>query len=306
MSVNQYELAVRNAIFEIGQGGMFRVGIDETNVSADGEFHMVGHGEIFRTILGELDDARRVIGRQAGNFPGNDSDAFYRGVDGNLWHRAISAGIEEDTGIPILGAPDAAFVAGDPAPVFNVVARNLQSAPVIASTFHTTGEWSYRTLPGRLDNDPTIVPGQGNSELWIFGLGTNYWPYVWDSSGNFVQISTTPVLGPLSASLRQFEQGFHVFYMAWDRSVAHSYRTDPQSPWQTESLGGLTSGSPLALSCRPRAIWWSSSSGPTGCCTGTARRTAIRRRRTNGAAGSRSHRLRAPRGPCSPGRRRSP
>ncbi len=160
--------------------------------------------------------------------------------------------MEENTGIPILGAPDAAFVAGDPAPVFNVVTRNLQSAPVIASTFQSSGGgWSSRTLQGRLNNDPTIVPGQGNSELWIFGLGTNYWPYVWDNTGNFVQISTTPVLGPLSASLRQFEQGFHVFYLAWNRSVVHSYRADPQAPWQTESLGGLTFGFPAGAVVPP-------------------------------------------------------
>lgn len=244
-SVNQYELAVRYALLVIGQGGMFRVEIDETNVSADGHYHMVGHGQIFRTILGELDDARRAIGRQAGDSPGNDNDAFYRGVDGELWHRSISAGMEQGTGVQIVGVPDAAFAAGDAAPLFNVVARNLQSAPVIASTSQSWDGWSYRTLSGTLDNDPTIVPGQGNGELWIFGLGTNYLPYVWDTTGNFVQISTTPVLGPLSASLRQFEEGFHVFYMAWDRSVVHSYRTDPQAPWQTESLGGTTLGFPV-------------------------------------------------------------
>ena len=242
-AVNQYELAVRDAIF--AQGGMFRVEIDETNVSADGKYHLVGHGEIFRTILGELDDARRVIGRQAGNSPGNDDDAFYRGVGGELWHRSISTGVEEDTGISIVGVPDAAFAAGGSGPVFNIVTRNLQSAPIIASAYQGTGGvWTYRTLPGTLNNDPTIVAGQGNDELWIFGLGTNNLPYVWDSTGNFVQISNLPVLGPLSASLRQFEQGFHVFYMAWDRSVVHSYRTDPEAPWQTESLGGTTLGFP--------------------------------------------------------------
>jgi hypothetical protein len=209
---------------------------------------MVGHGQIFRTILGDLDDARRVIGRQAGNSPGNDNDAFYRGVSGDLWHRSISDGIEEDTGISVIGVPDAAFAAGDSAPVFNVVTRNLQGAPVIATTYQSTGGlWTYHTLPGRLNSDPTIVPGQGNSELWIFGLGTNNLPYVWDSTGDFVQISNTPVLGPLSASLRQFEQGFHVFYMAWDRSVVHSYRTDPRAPWQTESLGGTTFGFPAGV-----------------------------------------------------------
>jgi hypothetical protein len=244
VSVNHYELAVRNAIYDIEQGGMFRVEIDENNASDDGRYHMVDHGEIFRTILGELDDARRVIGRQAGSPAGNDDDAFYRGADGNLWHRSISAGIEEDTGIPMVGVPDAAFAAGDPAPMFNVVTRNLQSAPVIVSTFQASGGWSYRTLPGRLNNDPTIVPGQGNSELWVFGTGTNDLPYVWDSDGNFAQISATQVLGPLSASLRQFEEGFHVFYMARDRSVVHSHRTRPQAPWETESLGGTTLGFP--------------------------------------------------------------
>jgi hypothetical protein len=243
-SVNQYERAVRNAVYDVGQAGMFRVEIDETDTTADGEYHMVGHGQIFRTILGELDDARRVIGRQAGDSPGNDDDAFYRGADGNLWHRSISAGIEEDTGVPMVGVPDAAFADGDAAPAFNVVTRDLQSAPVIASTLPGSGWWSYRTLPGRLNNDPTVVPGQGNAELWIFGLGTNYLPYVWDTTGDFVQISTTPVLGPLSASLRHFEQGFHVFYMAWDRSVVHSYRTDPRAPWQTEPVGGITIGFP--------------------------------------------------------------
>ncbi len=99
-------------------------------------------------------------------------------------------------------------------------------------------------VAGKLNNNPTIVSGQGNSELWIFALGTDNLPYCWDSDGNFGPISGTRVLGPLSASLRQFEQGFHVFYEAWDHSVVHSYRTDPQSDWQTEPLGGLTYGFP--------------------------------------------------------------
>ena len=246
VSVNQYELSVRQAVYEIGQygmvAGMFRVEIDENDTTVDGEYHLIGHGEIFRTILGELDGARREIGRQAGDVPGNDNDAFYRGVDGHLWHRSISPAIEENTGIPIVGASDAAFAAGNPAPVFNVVTRNPHGAPVLASTFQSAGGWTYQALPGRLNSEPTIVSGQGNSELWIFGLGTNYLPYVWDANGNFAQISTTPVLGPLSASLRQFEEGFHVFYLAWDRSVVHSYRTNPQAPWQTEPLGGTTFG----------------------------------------------------------------
>ncbi|HLK90267.1 MAG TPA: hypothetical protein VKZ18_10255, partial [Polyangia bacterium] len=246
VAVNQYELAVRDAVYEIGkvgpQGGMFRVDIDENNDTLNGKYHLAGHGEIYRTVLGELDDARRVIGRQAGNSPGNDNDAFYRGVNGNLWHRSVSAANDEDTGIPIVGVSDAAFAAGKSAPVFNVVTRNLQSAPIIASTSQSSGGWSSRTLQGRLNNDPTIVPGQGSSELWIFGLGTNEIPYVWDKDGNLVQVSPTRVLGPLSASLRQFEEGFHVFFVAWDRSVVHSYRADPQASWQTESLGGTALG----------------------------------------------------------------
>ena len=243
-SVNHYELAVRNEVYQLGQGGMFRVDIDENKATADGKHHLVGHGEIFRTILGELNDARRVIGRQAGNSPGNDNDAFYRGVNGHLWHRAISAGVEEDTGVPIVGVSDAAFDAGTNAPVFNVVTRNLQSAPVVASTHGSTGGWFFRTFGGTLNNDPTIVPGLGASDLWIFGLGTDYLPYVWDNGGGITQISSTPVLGPVSASLRQFEEGFHVFYLAWDRSVVHSYRATPQASWQTESLGGVTFGFP--------------------------------------------------------------
>jgi hypothetical protein len=158
--------------------------------------------------------------------------------------RGECSGIEEDTRIPIVGVPDAAFVAGDAAPLFNVVARNLEGALIIASTFQPSGGWTSRALPGRLNNEPTIVPGQGNNEFWIFGLGTDYLPYCWDSDGNIGPVSNTRALGPLSASLRRFEQGFHVFYMAWDRSVIHSYRSDRGSPWQTESVGGNTLGFP--------------------------------------------------------------
>ncbi len=145
--VNAYELSVRNAIYNLGQGGMFRLEIDEDNTSADGKYHTVFHEEIFRTILGESTT--------------RGGDRPPRGKPSRKRQRCVLPRRRRGPLAPIdLGrdrgghrhrdgrVPDAAFAAGASAPVFNVVTRNLQSAPVIASTLQSSGGWTYRTLPG--------------------------------------------------------------------------------------------------------------------------------------------------------------
>jgi len=242
--VSAYEIAIRNRLFQLG-AGMFRAEIDENTTSANPTSrHMISTGAIFRTILGELNAARRVIGvhKLPTSPTGNGNDAFYRGGNGHLWHRSLSPSSETDTGVTIEGVPDSAKP-GTGSNAFNVIARNIHGQPILVKSPNGSG-WTTTVLPGVMNNDPMILTGVAGGDLWTFGLGTDYLPYVWDANGNITQISSTPALGPLSASLRSAGQGFHVFFLAWDRTVRHAWRATTTAAWQSESLGGTTFGYP--------------------------------------------------------------
>lgn len=248
VAINCYEQMVRNRLYQLGRG-MFRAEIDEnmTTVSTVPPIHhMVSTGAIYRTILGELNDARRMIGRQNGN-SGNPSnnDAFYRGINGHLYHNSIANNFEEDTGIQIVGVPDAAWVSGQSSQkAFNVIARDIHDTPILISTAANRGGWSSQPFSGQINNDPTIISGQGSGQLWTFALGTDYLPYVWDASGNHLPVSNQPGLGPISASLRGVNQGFHVYYLRWDGAIQHAYRSSSTMPWQNEVIDGNAIGFP--------------------------------------------------------------
>ena len=117
--LSAYELDIRNRLYQLGQGGLFRVEIDE-NTTGSGFRHMVSMGTTFRTILGELNSARRVIGKHRAP-TANSNDAFYRGANGHLWHRSLSPLTETDTGVVIQGVPESASSPGTGQ--FNVIAR---------------------------------------------------------------------------------------------------------------------------------------------------------------------------------------
>jgi hypothetical protein len=237
--ISAYELDIRNRLFQLGQGGMFRVEIDE-NRTGSGFRHMVSTGTTFRTILGELNSARRVIGKHRAP-TANSNDAFYRGGNGHLWHRTISPLTETDTGVVIQGVPESASAPSTGQ--FNVIARNTHGQPILIQSANGTS-WTTTTFNGTINNDPTILTGFTGTDLWTFAIGTDYLPYVWDSAGNFTSIPGPPVLGPISASLRSAGSGFHIFYLGWDRTVRHAYRATTTAAWQTESLGGVTFGYP--------------------------------------------------------------
>jgi hypothetical protein len=239
-----YEVAVRNRLYQLGLG-MFRLEIDENTTSSSSsggnEHHMVSTGTIFRTILGELNIARRTIGRHQSPSGNSSNEAFYRGVNGHLWHRTISPLAEADTGVAMEGVSESAQSPGTAS--LNAIARNIHGNPVLVSST-STGGWTTQTFSGVINNDPTIISGRTGTALWTFATGTDYLPRVWDSSGNSTAIPGPPALGPISASLRSAGAGFHIFYLGWDRTVRHAYRATTISAWQTESLNGLTFGYP--------------------------------------------------------------
>jgi hypothetical protein len=242
--LSAYEIAVRNKLQSLGLG-MFRLEIDENTTTVDGQKHMVSTGALFRTILGELNIARRTIGRhQSSTGSSSSNDAWYRGVSGHLWHRTISPLAEVDTGVAIEGVAESAQSPGTA--TFNAIARNIHGSPVLISST-SSGGWTSRVFQGTINNDPTIISGKTGTALWVFATGADYLPYVWDSNGNYTSIPGPPALGPISASLRGMGAGFHIFYLGWDRTVRHAYRVNATSPWQTESLGGTTFGYPTGV-----------------------------------------------------------
>ncbi len=46
----------------------------------------------------------------------SNNDAFYRALNGHLFHSSISGRYQEDTGIAMVGVPDAAWVRGQSSP----------------------------------------------------------------------------------------------------------------------------------------------------------------------------------------------
>src|SRR5262249_34152814 len=90
-----YESRVRLALSKLDPkkpGGFFRLEIDE---AAPG--HMISRNALVNTILAELNGSRPFVGAAT------NTDAFVRGMNGNLWHYGPGGWV--DTRLPMVGVP---------------------------------------------------------------------------------------------------------------------------------------------------------------------------------------------------------
>jgi hypothetical protein len=89
-AMRKTESDVRQALFNLGSNGFFRLEIDETSPA-----RMISHNAVVNVILSELNGGRRYVGASS------SAETFVRGMNGHLWHNG--PGGWSDTGFAMVG-----------------------------------------------------------------------------------------------------------------------------------------------------------------------------------------------------------
>ncbi|MCW5850799.1 MAG: hypothetical protein KIT87_12055, partial [Anaerolineae bacterium] len=232
-AVRDYEARVRLALYNIGayQGyGSFRVEIDEAAPA-----HMISWNAIVNTILPELNGGRRYSGAVG-------RDAFYRGVNGHLWHNSPSG--ETDTGLPMVGAP--ATLQGV-LYSFDVFYRDPSNR--LMRAFRTTAGWTARSMGRVIISDPAVV-SSGPGHFDVVAFGSDYRLYQWSGtpSGDSPprQIGGSAIGQGTPSLVTRGPNQLDVFFRGFDRSVYH-LQTSDGTGWSIESVGGISLDFPSSV-----------------------------------------------------------
>lgn len=225
-NVRSYESAVRSALVNLGDSGVFRTEIDEAAVQ-----HQISRNAVANVILPELEGGRQHVAAATA------SEAFVRGANGNMW-RWSSAGWS-DTGLPIVGVPAVVANGQHSLDIFyRDPGNNLRQA------WQAGGVWTSQSLSGVIVSDPAAV-SWGPNRIDIVAFGGDYKLYHWSTAfvgskqlaGGVTGVGTPTIVSAASNSLdvvfRNLNAG--VTRVAWNGAS-----------WSSESLGGSIRGLPSA------------------------------------------------------------
>ncbi len=228
-AIRSYEKRVREIIIALGSG-TFRLEIDE---AAPG--HMFSWHTIVDTILAEFNDARRYVAAA------NGTDAFVRGMDGNLHHHGASGWT--NTGFPLVGT---AAVTHGVVNAHDVFYRD-PSNKLVHAWSSGNGTWQKESMGGIANSDPVAVGSGGQNH--VVALGTNYLLYRWTKSGStwsFSRIDSSFKGLGVPALVSVGTNKLEVFTRGWDRVLyQHSYNGSSWSGRKT--VGGIVLDSPSAV-----------------------------------------------------------
>ena len=164
-SVRAYETAVRSALVNLADAGVFRLEIDDAAVQ-----NQISRNALGNVILPELGGARSHVGAAG------PAAAFARGANGNMWHWSSFTGWE-DTTLGMVGVP--AVVQAGSAHGLDIFYRdpgnNLRWA------WKTSTGWTSVSLTGVVVSDPAAV-SWGSGRWDVVAFGGDYVPYHWASA----------------------------------------------------------------------------------------------------------------------------
>jgi len=229
--VRDYETQVRTTLYNLGSVGFFRLEIDEAAPA-----HMISWNAVVNHILSELNGGRSYIGASSA------SNAFVRGLGGQLWHHGPGGWVF--TGCDAVGVPAAVEGAVNALDVFY---RDYGNRLMHA---YTNGAgWTCEPAGGVVITDPAIVSaGPGSYDVVAFG--GDYRLYRWHGTaagvGPFQLVNASARgLGTPTLVARPTGQ-LDVFFRGFDRGLYHVYSTGPV-PWPSEALGGIMLDFPTAV-----------------------------------------------------------
>jgi hypothetical protein len=222
-AMRDYEARVRRVGHRLGSV-LFRLEIDE---AAPG--HMISHNAIVNVILSELNHGGRYIGAS------HSTDAFVRGISGNLWHYGPEGW--EDTGFAMVGVPAVLHGIADD---FDVFFRNPDN--LMTHAFRTASGWELQNMPGGIVSTDPVAASWGPGRFDVVALGGDYRLYHWWWSGgstvHLEQVSTEAMgLGPPALVTRGVDR-LDIFFRGWDRAIYHM-RSRGSAPWIPERVGGI-------------------------------------------------------------------
>jgi hypothetical protein len=226
-SVLAYERSVRDKMFALGSGS-FHLEIDEAAPS-----HMISWNTLVDVILTELNGGRAFVGA------GSTTDAFVRGLNGNLWHNGAAGWL--DTGFPMIGTASATQAVVNQQDVFFRSPSNQ-----IMHAFTNGSGWQQEAMGGTIITDPVAVASNGENH--VLALGMSYSPFRWNRvngvwqhqaiDASFRGLGRAAAVSPAANRLEVFLRGF-------DRAV---YRLSFNgTTWSRETAGGTIVDFPSAI-----------------------------------------------------------
>jgi hypothetical protein len=226
-TIRSYEAAIRTALVNMGDRGIFRAEIDDA-----APVHQISRSTLGSVVLPELEGGRLHIGAV------DASDAFARGANAHLWHFGTSGWV--DTGLPMVGVP--AVLKNGPHGI-DVFYRDPSNSP--RQAFKSGSAWTSQAMGGTIVSDPAVVSwGPGRFDMVAFG--GDYQLYRWSSAQAGFDLPVSGVFGfgtptlvsagtnSLDAVFRDLAGG--VSRVFWNGSV-----------WAAESLGASILGVPSAV-----------------------------------------------------------
>jgi hypothetical protein len=232
-AMRKTEHDVRIALKAMGStagAGFFRLEIDD---SAD--HHEFSWHTITNTIVAELNQGRRPVGAAS------TSNAFARGLNGNLWQSSTSGWV--DTNLAMVGAPAVIEGAIHTIDVFYRDPGNL-----LMHAFPNGSTWQTEALGGQLVVDP-VVARFGSNPVFIAGLGYDYHLYFWSipGTGSFTRVSDT-FRGLGQTAIAASSSAVHLYSRSFDGALHHLQSNSGTAPtgWTHELVGGVVTDSPSA------------------------------------------------------------